>query len=1270
MEELLGGRFVLEASVGRGAFAEVFRGRDLRTGELVALKRMHGTLSTDVIARERFLREGRLLARVDSPHVVRFIAHEPGDDDHLPWMALEWLEGEDLARAVSRGRLTPQRAVDIVRQAALGLDALHRAGVVHRDVKPANFFVRDAETPRVHCTLIDLGVARAPTERDITLDGVRVGTPAYMSPEQARGDDRLSPRSDLYSLGAVLYELLAGRKPFAGADPFSILARIVLEDPQPLSSFAPELPPELLAIVAKAMERDPDHRFESARAMADALTNKLLLPDRPSIVSMGEDQPTAQLRVTHSEKSLERRVVTVLLGDVQSARDGEAACRAFERVVAQHGGSAHRLLGRRVLAVFGASRTTGDEAMRAARAALVVQHEQPTARVSLGTARALAAGAAPPMEVVERCAKDLDRARGAIAVDEDTARVLRAHFVIEGADGAWVLRGERASYTAVSSKVLGREVPMVGRERELEVLLDAAKGAKRAKSNAAALVLGAPGIGKSRLRVEFLRELEREHPFAQLAIRSDPMLQDVPFGAIARAIRHRAMVEPDDHPSVRGAALSRWARSIQSAVDLAVLRVLAGVDDEPDSLGDDADRRRARLREGFSQVVAALAKQGEGTLVLLIEDLQWLDEASVDAIAWTLEGPTDHWLFALALGRPETTRRWPRLWDGTLAARVELGPLTERATEQLVFAALGGDASPDRVRAIVERSTGNPLFAEELVRSALADDGELPLAIQAAFQGRLDSLPPEAKRAALVASVLGMTVWPDAITAMEPSIEADAALAALVHAELLSKRQRARLGRRSEYLWRHALLRETAYAMLSPEDAARCHAAAARWLTAAGERDDAVLGEHFARAGEGANAAEHLLAAARKALREGANAAAISHAERALSCDAYANETGANLHSIAAAATHRAGHYEAALEHSARGLALAPSRALALQLTGQRALTLRRTGRVRDAVELLHAALSMRTEREDAADSSATYAARVYVELEGAWADVQRMEFERAEQRATAVLAKIDATMDKGLELAARHALAQALHGAEKLERSLREHRAVVDEAAAQGYRWRSIGARVGLAQVLLALGLAEAALRELDAVIEQARAAGLPSSEGYGQHHRGRALLRLGRANEADEAQRRAGEIADRLGNPALAASVHAARAAIAALDGATDRASEHAEKALAISNIPRGWAAAALATRAWVSVQRGEKAKARATIEESLSRIDEGGEDEGDESALAVVLRACACSSEGVLAERARRAARRRFEARAEGIEDPGLRASVRALARSVAG
>jgi tetratricopeptide (TPR) repeat protein/tRNA A-37 threonylcarbamoyl transferase component Bud32 len=1267
MRALVAGRFELEESVGRGAFAEVHRAIDRETGARVALKRMHPALAADEIARERFFREGRLLSRVDSPHVVRFIAHDPGTERELPWMALEWLEGEDLSRAMARERLQPARAVEVARQAAVGLDALHRAGVVHRDVKPANFFVDVRPNGALHVTLIDLGVARAPAERDITLDGLRVGTPAYMSPEQARGDERLSPRTDIYSLGAVLYELLAGRKPFAGADPFSILARIVLEDPQPLATLAPELPGELLELVSTAMERDPEHRFATALAMAESLGSPGVLPERPSLMGHGEDAPTAQLRVTHSERSLERRVVTVLLADMGQTRDPEEACRAFERVVAQHRGTAHRLLGRRVLALFGASRTTGDEPVRAARAALAALHERDTARLALGTARAIAGGDALPLDAVERCARDLDRARGGAAVDEDTARALRAHFVLEGAEGSWILRGERASYTAVSSKVLGREVPLVGRERELEVLREAAAGAMRARSNGAAIVLGVPGIGKSRLRVEFLKSFEAERAFSQLAIRCDPMLQDVPFGALGRALRHRALVEPDDHPAVRAAALSRWARSLRSAIDLDVLRVLTGVDDEADSLGDDADTRRARLRDGLSALLSALAKQGEGTLLLLVEDLQWLDEATVDALGWALEGDAEGWVFLLALGRPEVTRRWPRLWDASVVARVELGPLSERATEQLVLVALGADAAPGRVRAIVERSTGNPLFVEELVRSARADDGDLPLAIQAAFQGRLDALPPEVKRAALVASVLGITVWPDALTAMDPSLDADAALGALVHGEVMASRQRARLGRRAEYLWRHALLRETAYAMLSPDDAARCHRDAARWLAAAGERDDAILGEHLLRAGDGASAAEHFLLAARKALREGVNHAVIAHAERGLSVDGAARQTAATLHSVATAALHRVGRYDDALEHSAKGLALAPSRELALSLSGQRALTLRRTGRTRDAVELLHAALSARTEREDSVDP-ATLAARVYVELEGAWADVQRMEFARAEQRAAAVLAKITPAMDKALELGARHALAQALHGEEKLEASLKEHRAVIDGAEPLGLRWRAIGARVGVGQVLLALGLTEAALRELDTVVELARDAGLPSSEGYALHQRGRALARLHRDREADEDQRRAAQIADRLGNPALAASAHAARGALAVYERRVNEAHEHAEQALALRGVPRGWAAAALATRGWVAAKRGESARARAVLEEALSRIDEGGEDEGDESALASVVSACEVLNEGVLAERARRATRARFEARIAQVSDPALRSAVRALASRV--
>lgn len=242
-----------------------------------------------------------------------------------------------------------------------------------------------------------------------------------------------------------------------------------------------------------------------------------------------------------------------------------------------------------------------------------------------------------------------------------------------------------------------------------------------------------------------------------------------------------------------------------------------------------------------------------------------------------------------------------------------------------------------------------------------------------------------------------MTVWPDAITAMEPSIVADAALPSLVHAELLSMRQRAGC----LVVGRSLATRAAARDRLRHARARRRSAMPRRRRAMAHRRRRARrrgLGRSISRAtGDGRRAAEHLLAAARKALREGANTAAVAHAERGLSSSDFAAETGAHLHSIAAAATHRAGHYDASLEHSARGLALsAVARAHpAVDGTARLDAPAHRPRARRCRASSRRARAADRARRRGGRRDHLRRA-RVYVELEGAWADVQRMEFDRA----------------------------------------------------------------------------------------------------------------------------------------------------------------------------------------------------------------------------------------------------------------------------------
>jgi serine/threonine protein kinase len=228
-------RFAIESLIGKGGMGEVYRARDLASGEMVALKLVELDESD---ASERFAREARLLCSLHHPRIVRYIAH--GVARGQRYLAMEWLEGEDLAHRLTRTGLTPAQSAELVARVAEGLQAVHAHGIVHRDVKPSNLILPDGDIERVK--IIDFGVARpiagAPM---LTTAGDPVGTPNYMSPEQARGDPDIDVRADLFALGCVLFECLTGRPPFSATSGLAVMAKILFEEPPRLSEVAPGL---------------------------------------------------------------------------------------------------------------------------------------------------------------------------------------------------------------------------------------------------------------------------------------------------------------------------------------------------------------------------------------------------------------------------------------------------------------------------------------------------------------------------------------------------------------------------------------------------------------------------------------------------------------------------------------------------------------------------------------------------------------------------------------------------------------------------------------------------------------------------------------------------------------------------------------------------------------------------------------------------------------------------------------------------------------------
>jgi serine/threonine protein kinase len=265
------GDYEILSVAGTGGMGIVYKARQRSLGRLVALKVIREEIARTPEYRDRFLREARLAASVDHPHVVS--VYDVGDEEHRLFLAMQWIEGEDLKRAIERsGRLAPDRAVAIATQLAGALDALHSiAGLVHRDVKPANVMLRQMGG-QDHAYLTDFGVAKpAETTDHLTQTGWVVGTTGYLSPEQIRGREP-GPPSDLYALGCLFFEALTGVPPFRGENEMA-LRWAHANDPRPAASGAiPALGQRYDQFLSVALAVDPDQRFGSGREFADALT--------------------------------------------------------------------------------------------------------------------------------------------------------------------------------------------------------------------------------------------------------------------------------------------------------------------------------------------------------------------------------------------------------------------------------------------------------------------------------------------------------------------------------------------------------------------------------------------------------------------------------------------------------------------------------------------------------------------------------------------------------------------------------------------------------------------------------------------------------------------------------------------------------------------------------------------------------------------------------------------------------------------------------------
>jgi serine/threonine-protein kinase len=292
---LLGGRYELESVIGRGGMAEVYRARDLRLDRVVAVKTLRSDLARDPTFQARFRREAQSAASLNHPSVIA--VYDTGEDmigdTPIPYIVMEYVDGSTLRDLLRENRaLLPEKALEITDGILRALDYSHRGGIVHRDIKPANVML----TRQHEVKVMDFGIARAMADSAATMTQTAqvIGTAQYLSPEQARGE-RVDARSDIYSTGCVLYELLTGKPPFTGDSPVAIAYQHVREEPVPPSQVDPQIPQWADAIVLKAMAKEAEHRYQNATEFRQEIQRVLqgqpVASTAASTMLMGGAQP-------------------------------------------------------------------------------------------------------------------------------------------------------------------------------------------------------------------------------------------------------------------------------------------------------------------------------------------------------------------------------------------------------------------------------------------------------------------------------------------------------------------------------------------------------------------------------------------------------------------------------------------------------------------------------------------------------------------------------------------------------------------------------------------------------------------------------------------------------------------------------------------------------------------------------------------------------------------------------------------------------------------
>ncbi len=774
------GSYEIVEEIGKGGMAAVYRARQQSVDRDVAIKVILKGIAGDPAAVQRFQREAKLIARLEHPHILPVYdfdgSHEP------PYIVMRYLDGGTLKDVMAQGLLPHNEVVYLMQQICSALDYAHRQGIIHRDIKPSNILI-DREG---NAFVSDLGLARlTATERgakNITETGAIMGTPDYMSPEQAMGADDIDQRTDIYALGVMLFEMLTGQLPFDAPSGMQMLMQH-MQSPVPSALlFQPELPEAIEEVLQKVLAKNRDDRYQSAVELSGVVAAALGVTTTGSVVRLREAAGTSIIRRrgkqnqtdSQATPSEQNKTVTVLYasaveyGEIIAESNGDEAARralaalwtALERITGEFGGQVFSRTEHELLALWGADSAREDDAEQAIRAALALQTalrelgavfiaEDEPLPLNMGIHRGLtlltpgeksgtfsASGA-----TITLANRLMQNAEGVILITHEVFRQVLGVFDMQE-DEPLKLRGraekintyritaaKARAFRVVLRGVEGIETLLVGRDAEFKHLQKAFLTAFEDSETQVVTVVSEPGIGKSRLLYEFDKWAElRPELYRVFNGRATPAMTQRPYALIRDIISTRFEVLDDDSAAVALHKIETGTADLigKNAEIAHFIAYLAGMEvaDSPYLKGilSDAQETSRRARQAFIKLIMTLAKIQP--VLLELEDFHYADEASLDLLTDLFAADENLQLLVVVCTRPALYDRRPSWGSGQrFHTRVDLKPLDKRDSRDLALAILQKVTDvPKTLRDIlVERAEGNPLYMEELVKTLIDD---------------------------------------------------------------------------------------------------------------------------------------------------------------------------------------------------------------------------------------------------------------------------------------------------------------------------------------------------------------------------------------------------------------------------------------------------------------------------------------------------------------------------------------------------------------------